>query len=80
MEQGLEGLKRDVALRERDAKEALERYVEALNRASSETMLTKQWEALGRVKAFEQMWIVAVGKVIQAYREYVQALEARLRT
>ena len=79
MEESLEELKRAVAVREKDAREAFERYVEALNKASQETILSKQWEALGRVKAFEQVWIVSIGKVIQAYREYTHALEARAK-
>lgn len=79
MEDSLEELKRDVALREKDAQEAFERYVEAMNVASRETVLPRQWEALGKVKAFEQMWIISVGKVIQAYKGYIEALEGRVR-
>ena len=78
MEENIEVLKRDVILREKEAKDALQRYVEALNRASSETILMRQWEALGKVKAYEQMWIITVGKVIQAYRDYTSTLESRI--
>ena len=64
MAMSLEELKKGVALRERDAKESFMRYVEALNKASEETVLSRQWEALGKVKAYEQIWVTSIGKVL----------------
>ena len=74
----IEELKRIVMIRERDLADAFENLTKIATLIERETVESKRWELLGRLRAAEAVFFSAVGKLLGSYRAYTTALEKQL--
>jgi hypothetical protein len=71
----IEELRRIVRIREQDVAEAFENISRIVSLIEKETLESKRWELLGRLKAAEAVFFSAVGKLLGSYRAYTAVLE-----